>query len=230
MSLVGRDFSPAIMIRMHEPETDQGWRTIPVSTWSDALDRLRLPGVLPGLTWRSGESPLAGRAVTVLEEVHGLGEQPASAFDVGTFIDAAGAGDVLVIELGGAEVSSFGGLAARATAARGVAGVLVNGGCRDLDEIRATGIAVCSRHVTPISGRERVRVAGVNTPIVFAGVPVAPGDYMIADATGVVAIAAARFAEVRAIAEDLDARDRRFAEALDEGQPFRLVAATLGHL
>ncbi len=215
---------------MHDHDDDQSWRTIPVSTWSDALDRLRLPGVMTGLTWRSGESPLAGRAVTVLEEAHGLGEQPASAFDVGSFVDAAGAGDVLVIELGGAEVSSFGGLAARATTARGVAGILVNGGCRDLDEIRTTGMRVCSRHVTPISGRERVRVVGVNTPIVCASVPIAPGDYVIADETGAVSIATARFAEVRAIAEDLDARDRRFAAALDEGQPFRLVAATLGHL
>ena len=90
--------------------------------WSDALDRLRIPGVASGLTWRSGAPPISGRAVTVRETVASLGAHPASAFDVGGVLAALGRGDVLVIDMGGAVVSSFGGLAARAAASQAVAG------------------------------------------------------------------------------------------------------------
>ncbi len=206
------------------------WPVLPASTWSDALDRLRIPGVVHGLTWRSGAPPIAGRAVTVRETVASLGDHPASAFDVGSVLAAAGRGGVLVIDMGGAVVSSFGGLAARAAAGQGVAGTIVDGGCRDLDEIRASGMKVCSRHVTPTSGRERVRIEAIDVTIACGGIPVSPGDFIAADETGVVVIPSARFDEALAIARELDRRDRAFVQALDTGQAFGDVARSLGHL
>ena len=214
------------------PDVSAGptWPVLPASTWSDALDRLRIPGVASGLTWRSGAPPLAGRAVTVRESVGALGDHGAAAFDVGRVIASIGGGDVLVIEMGGALVSSFGGLAARAAARRGVGGVVVDGGCRDLDEIRATGLKVCSRHVTPISGRERVRIDDVNVPILFAGLHVSPGDFVAADETGIVVVPSGRYDETLAMAQELDRRDRAFVAALDAGQAFGDAARALGHL
>ena len=206
------------------------WPILPASTWSDALDRLRIPGVASGLTWRSGAPPIAGRAVTVRETVASLGAHPASAFDVGGVLAALGRGDVLVVDMGGAVVSSFGGLAARAAASQAVAGAIVDGGCRDLDEIRATGLKVCSRHVTPISGRERVRIEAIGVPIACGGIPVSPGDFIAADETGVVVIPSARFDEALAIARELDLRDRAFVQALDAGETFGAAARSLGHL
>jgi len=93
-------------------------RAISSSTWSDALDRLRIAGVTRGLAWRSGAGSFAGRATTVSEEAAALGACALEDFDIGRVLHAAGAGEVLVIDLGGAEISTFGGLAATAARAR----------------------------------------------------------------------------------------------------------------
>jgi len=167
--------------------------------------------------------------VTVLEQAGPFGSEPPAAFDVGAILGAAQQGEVLVIDAGGAEVSTFGGLAARAAAARRIEGALVDGACRDIDEIRAAGFRICSRHVTPTTGRGRIRVAGINVPVTCGGVRVAPGDFVVADETGVVFVPAARLAEARAIVEELDGRDRAFARAIDRGGDFGVVAKNLGH-
>ena len=200
------------------------------STWSDALDRLRIAGCVQGLAWRSGRERVAGRAVTVREEVGPLGSFRLEHFDVGAIIQAAGAGEILVIDLGGAEVSTFGGLAAGAAINRGIAGVVVDGGCRDLEEIQQTGLAVVSRHVTPVSGKERARVANIGERVLCGGIDVSPADIVIADATGTVIVPAPRFGEALDLAEQLADVDRRFQQGLDAGQEFGALARSLRHL
>ncbi len=215
---------------MNAEQTKITWESIPVSTWSDALDRLRIPAIVSGLRHVAGNRAFAGRAVTVREEVAPLGGHPPAAFDVPAILQLIERHSVLVIDADGVEVSSFGGLAARAAARRGVAGVLVDAACRDLDEIDAAGVQVWSRHVTPVSGKGRLRVAGVNEAITCGGVRVVPGDFIVADRTGIAIIPGDRFKEVEAIARDIDARDRAFARAIDEGTDFGSIAALLDHL
>jgi regulator of RNase E activity RraA len=215
---------------MQSEPTRITWQSIPVSTWSDALDRLRIRGVVSGLRHVAGGSAFAGAAVTVREEVASLGGHPPQSFDVQAILQVIRERSVLVIDAGGSEVSSFGGLAARAAARRGVAGVLVDAACRDLDEIDAVGVHVWSRHVTPVSGKGRLRVASVNDAVACGGVRVCPGDFVVADRTGIAIIPADRFNEVEPIARDIDARDRAFARAIDEGKEFGSIAALLDHL
>ncbi|MGE5242901.1 MAG: RraA family protein [Betaproteobacteria bacterium] len=205
-------------------------RAIATSTWSDALDAAGLEGVIQGLTRRSGGGRLAGPAVTVRESAAGLGDHSAAAFDVGAILDAAGTGCVLAIDLGGAEVSALGGLAADAAVRRGVAGAAIDGGCRDLEAIQAAGLWVSSRHVTPLTGRGRVRVEAINQPVSIGGVVVRPGDWIVGDETGLIRIEAAHLAELLGRAEALEARDRQFETALRRGERFGDVARRLGHL
>jgi len=205
------------------------WQSIPVSTWSDALDRLHIGGIVSGLQHVTGQPSFAGRAVTVLEEAADFGIPP-EAFDVPAILAAITPGSVVVIAAGGARVSSFGGLAERAAAGRGVAGVLVDAGCRDVDEIDAVGVSVWTRHVTPVSGKGRLRVLQINPTVDCGGVMVSAGDVVIADRTGIAVVPADRFEQVSGIARDIDARDRAFARALDQGGDFRAIAASLRHL
>lgn len=205
-------------------------RRIATSTWSDALDHFGIRGVAEGILPRTGSARIAGHAVTIREDVRPLGAYPIEEFAVGRILLAATAGDVLVIDMGGATVLTLGGLAAQAAMARGIAGVLIDGGCRDIEEISPTALFVASRHVTPVSGKQRVRVTGINAPVSLGGITVSSGDYLIADRTGIVVIPAARVEEILAHAEHLETQDGRFRQALDEGEEFAAIAATLRHL
>jgi 3-hexulose-6-phosphate synthase/6-phospho-3-hexuloisomerase len=132
--------------------------------------------------------------------------------------------------MGGAAVSTLGGLAAQAALARGAAGVLIDGGCRDIEEIRAGALWLASRHITPVSGKRRVRLTAIDAHVQLGGVAVSPGDYVIADLTGIVVVPAARIADVLALAEHLEHQDGRFRAALDAGRAFGEIAAALRHL
>lgn len=199
------------------------------STWSDALDLLGIAGVIQGLSLQSGSGCVAGLALTVKETVGSLGTFPREDFEVGNFIDSLSSENVLVIEMGGAEVSSFGGLAAQAAKRRGLVGAVINGGCRDLADIRATGLWVRSRHATPISGQRRVKVDAINIPISVCGITVSPGDFIIGDETGIVCVSADRLTKAWTIAEELHAQDQRFADALSAGRSFGATSANLKH-
>jgi regulator of RNase E activity RraA len=201
-------------------------RAIATSTWSDALDQLGVDGVIHGLTLRSGAGAICGPAVTVQESA---GTFPASAFAPADFLDAAQSGTVLIIAAGGASISTFGGLAALAAAKTGIAGVVIDGACRDLSEIRETGLWLSSRHVTPKSGKERIRVEAINVPIEVCGVRVAPEDWIVGDETGVVCVPAARIDRALTIAEELTHRDALFAAELRAGRSFRETAVRMGH-
>lgn len=200
------------------------------STWSDALDQLGIAGVIEGLALQSGSGCIAGSAVTVRETTNPQPENAKESFHVGAFIDVLAVGNILVIDMEGAMISSFGGLAAQATRRQGAMGIVINGGCRDLADIRASGLWVRSRHVTPVSGKGRVRVDGVNVPITVCGVQVNPGDCIIGDETGLVCVGADKLLDALTAAEGLRDQDERFSHALSDGHSFGSIAARLKHL
>jgi 3-hexulose-6-phosphate synthase/6-phospho-3-hexuloisomerase len=205
-------------------------RAIATSTWSDALDQLQIPGVVQGLSLRNGSGSVAGTAVTVRETAGTLGAHPVSAFTPGSFLDAVKPDTMVVIDLGGALVSSCGGLVAQAAVQQGAVGIVIDGGCRDIAEVRAAGLWLSSRHVTPVSGRGRVRIDAINVPVTIGGIRVHAGDYIVGDDTGVVCIPSDRLLEILPIAEELSVKDARFAGALREGHTFATAATHLQHV
>src|SRR5207248_9606514 len=106
---------------MHKPELLQRCKSIGTGAWSDALDACGISGVVRGLLQRSGRGRFAGFAVTARERAGELGSFPRADFGVGKMIAALEPGGVLMADLGGADVSTFGGLAALATKQRGAA-------------------------------------------------------------------------------------------------------------
>lgn len=198
-----------------DPDLIRRCREIPTSTWSDALDRLGLLGVVHGLVPRAGEGRFAGPVVTVDERVGPLGSAEPSDFGIDLILAGARAGDVVVVvQVGEPPASAIGGLAALAARRHGVAGIVVVGACRDLEELRDTGLPVMSRSLTPASGRGRARIAGVNVPVDVDGVAIAAGDLLVGDETGVVVLPAARLDELLALAEERAASDARQASEL----------------
>jgi 4-hydroxy-4-methyl-2-oxoglutarate aldolase len=186
---------------------------------SDAFDRLGLTGVVTGVPQASGSGRVAGRVTTVKL---GLGEPPPGPpRHLGTTaIEASGPDNVIVIEQRtGRDAGSWGGILTVGAQVRGVAGVLADGPVRDIDEARAYGFSIFTRSFTARTARGRVKEMGTNVPIVFEGVAVNPGDYVIADSSGIAFIPADQIAALLEAAEAIVAKEAAMAKALLDGVP-----------
>lgn len=202
-------------------------REIGTATWSDALDELGLQGVVSGLPKRCGTGRCAGFAVTVRGEVGEAGSVPVAEFGQDRMVAAAGPTQVLMVELGGAEVSGMGGVVALAARRKGIEAVIIDGGCRDVEDISACGLWVATRHVTPRTGKRRVRLGHFNQPARVGSVLVHAGDLVVGDGTGIVVVPRARIAEAIAIAERGKSADQRMEGAIEAGQSLTQAAAQL---
>jgi regulator of RNase E activity RraA len=183
---------------------------------SDALDFLELPGATFGIRplWPAGT--IVGKAITVQagERTDARPEYHLNA----PAIDSAGAGDVLVISNDGrVDVSCWGDIVSHAARARGAAGVVIDGACRDIDASAAIGFPVYGRAVVPISARGRIVQKSFNEPVRIAGVTVRPGDLVLADGSGVVFVPRDRAAELIDLAERVVERERRMIAAVSDG-------------
>ncbi len=190
-------------------------------TLANALEDCGVEGVITGLAPAGPGLRCVGRAVTVLEMTGPKGAFPASEFKVGHMIDAAGRGDVIVVSNGGAPISTWGGTASYAAHLKGIAGLVVDGGIRDREEIVSIGFPAFSRHMVPTTGKTRIRVEAIGEPIICSGIRVNPGDVIVADGTGIVCIPAEATVEVAHLATRYAADDAKAMEELDRGLSFR---------
>ncbi len=140
-------------------------------------------------------------------------------------IDAAGAGDVLVIDNSGHCVSTFGGLATLAAKLKGIAGLVADGGVRDREEMVEHQFPVFARHMTPLTGRTRLAVTAINEPVNCGGVRVRSGDIVVGDGSGVVCIPAEHAAKVAELAESYAKDDALAAAELGKGLTFSAAMA-----
>ncbi len=124
---------------------------------------------------------MVGRAVTVKC-------QPGDNLALHQGIYAAQAGDVLIFDCNGYnEAGHFGDVMTTACKIRGLAGVVINGSCRDWNDIYNSEFPVFARGVNP-SGTVKETLATINEPVVVGGVTVYPGDIVVGDCDGVVVI------------------------------------------
>ena len=200
------------------------------STWSDALDSLGIAGAMQGITRRSGDGPMVGFAVTARHAWGPLGGFDRADFAVGKLVAATGPGRVLVVDMGGAAISTFGGLAASAAKAREAAGVIIDGGCRDVDEIRGTGLWLASRWVTPVTGKTRLKLEALGGQVTGGGITVNEGDLVVGDDTGIVVVPRADIARALEKAERILEIDRAVERGIREGKTFADAAAAADYI
>jgi 4-hydroxy-4-methyl-2-oxoglutarate aldolase len=186
---------------------------------SDARDQLGLPdATVTGIGNLTGVTTVAGRVVTVQL---GPPQPTPSTQHLGTAaIEASGNHDVIVIDhQARTDCAAWGGNLSRGASARHIAGTLVHGAVRDVDEARTLGYPVYATASTPRTARGRTHEQSWNTTITFAGITVNPGDYVIADSTGIVFIRAGDISVVLAAAEHIVTAERAIAAAIDAGAP-----------
>src|SRR5262245_40186421 len=197
---------------------------------SDALDKLGLRGVAAGLSRLATDKKLAGQILTIkLEAANGrLAERHLCT----AAIEAARTGDILVVEHHSrTDCAGWGGLLSRAAMVKGIPGVIVDGMCRDIDESRELGFTVFARGVIPSTARGRIIETGFNCPITVDSVVVHPGDWAIADGSGVVFLAQENVETILAQAEQLVAREATLLKDIEAGIPVsRVMSRTYEHM
>jgi 3-hexulose-6-phosphate synthase/6-phospho-3-hexuloisomerase len=170
---------------------------------SDAMHR---SGDLPGIVLQTPGLRIVGPAVTV-RTYPGDWAKPVEAIDV------AKPGDVIVVEAAGQGPALWGELASESCLQRKVAGIVVDGAIRDVDAIRAIGFPAASKRVTPTAGEPK-GLGEINVPVRLGGVAVEPGDWIVADESGVVRIPRAKAAEVANRAMDVLEHENRLREEI----------------
>jgi 4-hydroxy-4-methyl-2-oxoglutarate aldolase len=164
-----------------------------------------LPVVDPLVRAMVPDVRMAGPALTVVAEDDHLPVLSALA-------DAA-AGDVLVIASNGRRLAVLGELFATEAKRRGLAGVVIDGFCRDVQGLRALGLPVFARGTIPRSGSTVSRAAS-RVAVRCGGVDVAPGDIVFADDDGVVIAPAERIAAALDAAEGIARSEQAILRAV----------------
>jgi len=153
-------------------------------------------------------------------------EAPESAYaepnpydDFIAFMDGVEPGDVIVVATGGdGRTAYWGELFSAAAIGRGAAGVICDSYTRDRAKVTALGFPVFSIGTRPIDFRARMRVTGAQVPVTAGGVHVGPGDLILAEDDGIVAVPAALTARVADLANARAARESAVLEELLAGR------------
>jgi 4-hydroxy-4-methyl-2-oxoglutarate aldolase len=192
---------------------------------SDALDKLGLAGAATGIHRMSTDRRISGRVVTVKLERDDDAGRPAASRHLGTTaIEASQPGDVIVVEQRtGIDAAGWGGVLSLGASLKGIAGVIIDGPTRDVDEARAHGFAVFARDHTARTARGRIVETGTNVPVTVGEIPVVPGDFVIADGSAVVFVRAQDIERVLDAAEAIAARETAMADSLRAGAPITQV-------
>lgn len=189
---------------------------------SDALDKLGASGTVNGIAPLTGPVKISGRVVTV--KLVAAGNATPKRHLCTAAVEAAEPGNVIVVEHHARDdCAGWGGILSTAAKTRGIAGTIVDGLARDIDESREAGYPVFARGTTPSTARGRIVEQDWNVAVSIGGVDVEPGDLVIADGSGVVFIASDQLDETLVAAEAIAARERAMAAAIRKGKPVSQV-------
>jgi 4-hydroxy-4-methyl-2-oxoglutarate aldolase len=186
---------------------------------TDVLDGLghRHQTLPPGVVPLDPGTRIAGPAFAVEGRTnHSIGADT-SIRRILEMLGSVPAGHIAVYEPGDTSCAHFGELSAISLRVHGVAGVVINGGCRDVDLVRGSGLPVFARYCTPQDAVSRWEVLGWGHEIQIEGVIVATGDYVVGDADGVAVIPRDLIPTVLAEAEALVGTENLIREAVRDG-------------
>ena len=132
-------------------------------------------------------------------------------------------------------VCCFGDLLATAMQARGVVAAVVDGGVRDVHLLRSFGMPIVTRYRTPAQGVGRWKVTSYQSPVEMRGaltkwLTVTPGDLIVGDTDGVIAVPAELASKVAVAAAELSRTEGSARQEISQGMPLLTALAKYGSL
>ena len=208
------------------------YRHVEVASVSDALEQLtgrrmymshKMQPIFP--------TKFAGFALTVKLQKDEGNKDPAALNGMLAAIDQGTTNSVWVMVVeDGVNIAGMGGLMGTAMSARGYSGAVIDGGVRDLGQLRKIGFPVFALGVVPSTSVHHYRLAGSNVPLVCDGVDVQPGDIISADNDGVVVVPRARAEEVLALAQTLDFQEHSMYGYIEKYKSIQEAVKKFGRL
>jgi len=218
---------PTIVRKIWRPDADavRTLQQLGVATVHEAQGRsgLMRPYIRPIYT----TAKAAGPAVTV-------SCQPGDNLMIHAALDLCQAGDILVVTTTSESTDGmFGELLAVSSRARGVVGLVIDAGVRDVTDITAMGFPVWAKAISA-QGTVKATPGSVNIPVVCAGAIVRAGDVIVGDADGVCVVPRRTAADVARLGTERVAKEEQARERLRKGElgldfyGFRARLAELG--
>ena len=223
MTAAAYEANPAAMI--------EAYRHVEVASVSDAMEQtLHQKRYMSHRMQAIFSTKFAGFAVTVKlkkEENH----DPDALNGMLQAIDTGKPGSVFVMDVqDGADIAGMGGLMGTAMLSRNFAGAVIDGGVRDLPQLKKIGFPVYALGPVPSTSVGHYRFGGADLPITCDGVPVKPGDVVAADQDGVVVVPRESAAQILVQAQKLDFSEHSMYAVIEKYRSIEEAVRKFGRL
>lgn len=229
-SVAAQDPSPAAPLQ--SDSLLDGFRHVEVASVSDAAEQIlgakmymshRMQSIFP--------AKFAGFAVTVLLKKDEGNKDPNALSGMMAAIDAGQKDSVYVMTVeGGADIAGMGGLMGTTMYSRGYAGAVIDGGVRDIAQLKRIGFPVYALGPVPSTSVGHYKFAGANVPLDCDGVEVHPGDVVTADADGVVVVPRAKAEQILALAQQMDFKEHSMYPFLEKFHSLQEAVKKFGRI
>jgi regulator of RNase E activity RraA len=208
------------------------FRRVEVASVSDAIEQIT--GKRMYMTHRMQPiftSKFAGFARTVQLKKDEGNKDPGALNGMLDAIDQGSTDSVYVMALeDGDDIAGMGGLMGTAMAARGYAGAVIDGGVRDVAYLRKIGFPVFATGIVPSTSVHHYRFAGSQVPLMCNGVPVSPGDIVVADSDGVAVVPKAQAQAVLTLAQQMDFKEHSMYAVIEQLKSIVAAVKQFGRL